>query len=155
MEAAANEFVRVEQIFSECLMSCLHLDIWSYYLDYVRRMNNLSTGGSQARSVISQAYEFVLQHVGIDVTAGQIWSDYINFLKTAPATSTWEEQQKNDLVRKTYQRAVVTPLNNIEILWREYNAFENSVNKQTARKYLNDKSPAYMTARASSNVAVI
>lgn len=136
METSANEFVRVEQIFNECLMTCLHVDIWSFYLDYIRRMNNLSTGGSQARSVISQAYEFVLQHVGIDIQAGPIWSDYITFLKSAPATSTWEEQQRSDLVRKTYQRAVVIPLNNVEALWRDYNTFENSINKQTVTTHI-------------------
>ena len=129
-------------------MACLNVDIWSYYLDYIRRMNNLSTGGTQARSVISQAYEFVLQHVGIDLTSGSIWSDYLAFLKTGPASSTWEEQQRNDLVRKTYQRAVMIPLNNVETLWRDYSTFENAINKQTARKFLNEKSPAYMTARA-------
>lgn len=131
MESAATEFLRVEQIFSKCLLVVPSVDIWQFYLDYIRRMNNLATAGSQARSVISQAYEFVLAHVGIDLKSGSIWADYIQFLKSSPTTSTWEEQQKNDSLRKTFQRAVVIPLNNVEQLWREYDAFENSINRQT------------------------
>lgn len=164
MEAAENELNRVEAIFSRALMVSLHLDIWNYYLDYIRRTHPLSTGGSSARTVISQAYEFVLQHVGIDLESGSIWADYLIFLKTASATSSWEEQQRNDQLRKVYQRAVIIPLNNVEFLWREYNAFENGINKQTvsrdgayvallisqARKFLNEKSSAYMTARVTA-----
>lgn len=131
MEAAENELNRVEALFGRALMASLNLDIWNYYLDYIRRTHPLSTGGTAARTVVSQAYEFVLQHVGIDIESGSIWSEYIAFLKTAPATSTWEEQQRNDQLRRTYQRAVVVPLNNVESLWREYNTFENGVNKQT------------------------
>ncbi|QSL65932.1 hypothetical protein MERGE_003069 [Pneumocystis wakefieldiae] len=83
MELTNNEFIRVETIFSRCLRSVLSVDLWKFYLDYIRRVNNVSTGGAQARSVISQAYEFVLAHVGIDKDCGSIWSDYINFIKTA------------------------------------------------------------------------
>lgn len=131
MEASENELNRVEALFSRALMASLHLVIWNYYLDYIRRTHPLSTGGSSARTVIAQAYEFVLQHVGIDLESGPVWADYVIFLKSAPATSSWEEQQRNDQLRKVYQRAVVTPLNNVEFLWREYNAFENGINKQT------------------------
>ncbi len=133
LEASANEFLRVEQIFSKCLLSVPSIDLWKYYLDYIRRMNNLSTGGPHARSVISQAYEFVLQHVGIDLKSATLWQDYLAFIKSGPVLSTWEEQQKNDQLRKVYQRAVIVPVTNVEVLWREYDMFENTVNKQTVR----------------------
>lgn len=135
MEASENELNRVEALLNRAMMSSLHLDIWNYYLDYIRRTHPLSTGGSSARGVISQAYEFVLQHVGIDLESGPIWADYLTFLKSASASSTWEEQQRTDQLRKAYQRAVVIPLNNVEFLWREYNAFENTINKQTVYQH--------------------
>ena len=55
-----------------------------------------------------------------------------------------------DKLRQTYQRAVCIPLLNIEQIWRDYDAFENNLNRATAKKFLQDRSPAYMTARATS-----
>ncbi|EMR08331.1 hypothetical protein PNEG_03171 [Pneumocystis murina B123] len=149
MELTNNEFIRVETIFSRCLRSVLSVDLWKFYLDYIRRINNVSTGGAQARSVISQAYEFVLAHVGIDKDCGSIWSDYINFVKTAEKNSMWEEQQKIDHIRRIYHRAICIPIANIETLWREYDAFENNFNRSTARKFLSEKSSSYMMARTA------
>ncbi len=45
--------------------------------------------------------------------------------------STWEEQQKMDALRKVYHRAVQIPLENVESLWKELEAFENGLNRIT------------------------
>lgn len=36
-----------------------------------------------------------------------------------------------DNLRKVYQRAVCIPLNNVEALWKAYDAFESGLNKLT------------------------
>lgn len=36
-----------------------------------------------------------------------------------------------DVLRKVYHRAVQIPLENVETLWKEYEAFENGLNKIT------------------------
>ncbi len=46
-------------------------------------------------------------------------------------TNAWEIQQQTDAIRKVYQRAVVIPMNNVEAIWRDYDAFENKQNKVT------------------------
>jgi cleavage stimulation factor subunit 3 len=53
-----------------------------------------------------------------------------------------------DMVRKAYQRAVQTPLDNIEKLWSDYEAFEVKLNRITAKKFMSELSPAYMQARS-------
>jgi hypothetical protein len=40
------------------------------------------------------------------------------------------------------------PVDGIEQLWASYDAFENGLNKLTAKKMLSDRSPAYMLARS-------
>ena len=65
------------------------------------------------------------------------------------ADAKWKEQQKMDQTRKIYQRAVCMPLENLETLWQSYNQFENDLNKTTARKFVAEKSPAYMQARSA------
>ncbi|GAO46479.1 hypothetical protein G7K_0710-t1 [Saitoella complicata NRRL Y-17804] len=149
MELAQDDHVRAQTIFTKCLRSVLDLDLWRFYLDYIRRVNNVLTGGAQARMIISQAYEFVLSNIGMDYESGPIWKDYLDFIKSGEATTSWEESQKMDHTRKTYQRAICIPLSNIEQLWREYDQFENGINRTTARKFLAERSPSYMTARSS------
>ncbi|KAK9461343.1 uncharacterized protein V1516DRAFT_695980 [Lipomyces oligophaga] len=149
MELNAGEFARAEEVFKRAVESVTSLAIWQQYLNYVRRRNVLSGSESDtSRKVITQAFELVLSKVGIDVRAGNIWKDYLEFLKSAPeGNSTWESQQKMDTLRRVYQRVLCIPVDNLELLWQDYNTFENSISKAGARKLLQDRSPAYMTAR--------
>jgi len=52
-----------------------------------------------------------------------------------------------DALRKVYHRAVQVPLENVERLWQELEAFETSLNRITAKKFMADLSPAHMQAR--------
>lgn len=104
--------------------------------------------GPSTRDIVRKSYEFALNHVGQDKDAGEIWNDYIQFLKAGDASSTWEEQQKMDALRKAYHRAVQIPLDNVERLWSELETFETNLNKITAKKFMSDLSPAHMQARA-------
>lgn len=85
----------------------------------------------ETRDIVAKAYDFALQHVGQDKDSGDIWGEYIQFVKSGPANSTWEQQQKMDHLRKIYQRAVQIPLENVETLWKDYEAFENGLSKIT------------------------
>ncbi|KAK2738952.1 mRNA 3'-end-processing protein rna14 [Myotisia sp. PD_48] len=153
MELEHNELYRLEQIFNQSLLSVPNVQLWSLYLDYVRRRNNLTTDTSgQARRIISSAYDFALQNIGIDKDSGNIWMEYIQFLKSGPGNiggSGWQDQQKMDLLRKAYQKAICIPTQVVNLLWKEYDHFEMGLNKLTGRKFIQEKSPAYMTARSS------
>ncbi len=52
-----------------------------------------------------------------------------------------------DALRKVYHRAVQIPLDNVEKLWQDLEAFEMKLNKITAKKFMADLSPAHMQAR--------
>lgn len=145
-----SEFQTAERLFAKCLTKIPNVKLWILYLEYVLRINNVQTGGETARNTIMQAYKFALDHIGIDRDSGPIWAQYIDFLKSKPTQTTWEQQQKMDLIRKAYREAICIPLSNVESLWHGYNAFENGINKTTARKFLSEKSSAYMTARSAS-----
>lgn len=129
------------------------IGLWSIYIDHIRRRNDISTDVSgQGRQVVSQAYEFVINQVGQDKDSGQLWQDYIAFIKSGPGVAGgtgWQDAQKMDLIRKAYQRAVCVPMSAVATLWKEYDTFEMGLNKMTGRKFLQEKSPAYMTARGS------
>ncbi|KAJ5155627.1 RNA-processing protein HAT helix [Penicillium capsulatum] len=153
MESEVNELFRLEQIFNRTLLTIPNVQLWSVYLDYVRRRNPLSTDTSgEARRVISSAYDLALKYVGMDKDSGNIWTDYVDFIRSGPGSvggSGWQDQQKMDMLRKAYQKAICVPTQAVNTLWKEYDQFEMGLNKLTGRKFLQEQSSSYMTARSS------
>jgi cleavage stimulation factor subunit 3 len=86
-----------------------------------------------ARLSISQAYEFALSHVGLDLLAGPIWKEYLAFVREGETRSQWEEQTKVADYRALAGRAVRVPFEGVEDVWREYDQFEGQVNRVTVR----------------------
>ncbi|MCO5588091.1 hypothetical protein L7F22_042046 [Adiantum nelumboides] len=161
VELSHSEFANVENIFTRCLRTTPSTDLWQFYLSYTRRVNPLppSAGAQKAangaesdrekvRKVIEGAYEFALRFIGQSRDSGEVWRDYINLLKERETSNQWQAGQKMDDIRRAYQRAVAVPLAIVEQIWREYDAYENGLNRITAKKFLADRSPAYMTARS-------
>ncbi|KAJ2983866.1 hypothetical protein NUW58_g6178 [Xylaria curta] len=156
LELSLDNFPQAEEIFNRTLFAVPHVQLWTAYLNYIRRRHDLNDSSGNARQTVNQAYEFVLNHIGQDRDAGKIWQDYISFIKSGPGQlggTSWQDQQKMDLLRKAYQRAICIPTANLNAFWKEYDQFELGLNKMTGRKYLQERSPAYMTAR-SANTAL-
>ena len=64
----------------------------------------------------------------------EFWSDYIQFIRSGPGNvggSGWQDQQKMDLLRKGYQKALCVPTQAVNTLWKEYDQFEMGLNKLT------------------------
>jgi cleavage stimulation factor subunit 3 len=146
-EVRMKDHSRISTLFSKCLRLIHSFDIFKAYLNYIRRTHSISEDANQGRAVIKQAYDFVLAKVAHDRESGPIWSDYLSFLKAVQVNSAFEEQQKVDEIRKVYQRAVSLPINNVEQIWREWDTWENGVNKVTAKKMLSERSSSYLNAR--------
>jgi len=138
MELGNDNFYAAEQIFSKALLSVPNVQLWSVYLNYIRRRNDLTNDvNNTARTTISQAYDFVLANVGIDRDSGKIWQEYVQFIRSAPGQiggSSWQDQQKMDQMRKAYQRAICVPMSTVNALWKEYDQFEMSLNKITVSR---------------------
>jgi cleavage stimulation factor subunit 3 len=156
MELGMNNFVETEKLFGLCLINTPNVNLWTKYLDYIRRRNDLNDSTGQARQIVAQSYEFVIDNIGCDKDSGKIWTEYIQFIKFGPGQvggSSWQDQQKMDQLRKAYQRAICVPMQNVNTLWKEYDQFEMGLNKTTGRKFLAERSPAYMSAK-SANTAL-
>jgi cleavage stimulation factor subunit 3 len=98
-------------------------------------MNDLTNDATgNARTTVSQAYDFVLANIGVDRDSGNIWQEYIQFIRSIPGQiggSSWQDQQKMDSLRKAYQRAICVPMSTVSALWKEYDQFEMGLNKMT------------------------
>jgi len=162
LELAHSNFAQVESIFARCLRNTPSMELWRFYLSYTRRVNPLppinagsgadaseETPREKTRKVIEAAYEFCLSYIGREKDSGNIWMEYIHFIKEREVRAVYKEGQKMDDLRRVYHRALSVPLNNIELIWRDYDQWESSLNKVTAKKFLADRSAAYMTARSA------
>ncbi|KAG8157678.1 hypothetical protein KVR01_012340 [Diaporthe batatas] len=156
LELSMNNFGGAEELFKRTLPTIRNVRLWTVYLDYIRRRNDLSDTTGRARETIAQCFEFVLSSVGVDKDSGPIWAEYIQFIKSAPGQvgeTDWASRQKMDQLRKTYQRAIAIPTRNLNTLWREYDQFELGIDKKVGRALLAQHSPNYMSAK-STNMAL-
>lgn len=135
MELENDNRSAAEQLFGRSLLTVPNVQLWSVYLNYIRRVNDLTNDvNGTARATISQSYDFVLANIGSDRDSGKIWSEYIQFIRNAPGQiggTGWQDQQKMDQLRKAYQRAICVPMSTVNNLWKEYDQFEMGLNKLT------------------------
>ncbi|GJD09788.1 Cleavage stimulation factor subunit 77 [Galdieria sulphuraria] len=102
----------------------------------------------KSRTEATEAYEFALKHLGLDIQINHLWNDYIVFIQEWEPRNAQEENTKRDQLRSAYQRALQTPMYNLDNFWKEYENFENSLNRTLAKGLLSEYQPLYSAARA-------
>jgi len=143
---ATNNDEATKQIFSRCLLNCLHISLWRCYINFIRRINDKR--GSEGLDETKKAFDFMLNYVGNDAASGPVWMEYITFLKSMPAVTPQEESHRMTTVRKVYQKAILVPTNRVEQLWKDYENFENSVSRTLAKGLLSEYQPKFNSAKA-------
>lgn len=147
-EMNRGEFQKVEALFGQCINLVEDVELYRLYVSYVRRTNDVITGGEKARGVVIQAFEFAVNKVGIDIASGPLWTDYVDFLKAWTPSASWEQQQKVDLIRKVYRKFLVIPTEKIEQAWSVYTKWESDLNASAASKFIAAISAEFMVARS-------
>nr|CAG4640671.1 EOG090X026K [Eulimnadia texana] len=132
------------QLFQRCLIKVLNIELWKLYLNYIKETKSALPN---YREKMGQAYDFTLEKVGLDIQSYSIWNDYVSFLRSVEAVGSYAENQRIAAVRKVYQRAIVSPMINVEQLWKDYIAYESSINTMIAEKMQQERSRDYMNAR--------
>ncbi|TVU34518.1 hypothetical protein EJB05_16353 [Eragrostis curvula] len=143
---AANNDEATKQIFSRCLLNCLHINLWRCYINFIRRVNDKR--GSEGLDETKKAFDFMLNYVGNDAASGPVWMEYIAFLKSMPVMTPQEESHRMTTVRKVYQKAILVPTNHVELLWKDYENFENTVSRTLAKGVLSEYQPKFNSAKA-------
>eukprot|EP00742_Colponemidia_sp_Colp-10_P009017 GILJ01009800.1.p1 GENE.GILJ01009800.1~~GILJ01009800.1.p1 ORF type:complete len:710 (-),score=102.51 GILJ01009800.1:90-2219(-) len=143
-EMEAKAYDRVDKLFVRSLLTCLNIDLWRCYLEYIKTIKI----GEVNREEVIKAHEFVLEHMGQDISASQVWVSYIKCLKSLPTATPADDSHKMTLLRKAYQRAIAIPMHNVENLWKEYEAFENNLSKQLAKPLLQEHVGRHTAARS-------
>ena len=135
-----GDLEKVEQIIGSTLTELGSRHLWKFYVNFVIAK---SEGDDNARETIQKAFEFALSNFGFSLDSGDIWGDYIAFLKKAEAKNEYDRGQRLTSLRRAYQQAVTSPTREMEKFWEEYQAFENAESKVTAVKFLGDYQPKF------------
>lgn len=161
LELSINNHANVKSIFSRCLLSCPHADLWLLYLKFIKKANEGK--GVDGMAEVRKAYEFTLDCIGNDIASGSMWVEYVNFL-SAPKAGTpaytalfgptppgaQEDAQRIAVLRSTYHRAIAVPTHSLDLLWRMYEILENAgANKVAGKKMLDEQRPRYQAARVA------
>lgn len=91
-EQKHRAFDRMEAIFNKCLRSVISVDLWVFYLNYIRRIHSIDGSGragagippeklDESRATVAQAYDFALGNIGFDKDSAVVWSEYLQFIK--------------------------------------------------------------------------
>lgn len=128
----------METLFNKSLLKVLNIELWTIYINYIRRRNSMTQGDvSNAYKIINQSFSFALETIGMDKDAGKLWQEYIGFLKTGPGTvggTGWQDGAKVDTLRAAYQKALAIPTESVTPIWREYDTFETGLSKINVRR---------------------
>ncbi|CAD6192040.1 unnamed protein product [Caenorhabditis auriculariae] len=143
-ELRSKNFENVEKLFKRCLVTVLNIDLWKCYIHYVHETKGQLTS---FREKMAQAYDFALEKVGLDMHSYAIYTEYIAFLKKVPAVGQYAENQRITAVRRVYQRALLTPMHNIDTLWNDYCSYEKSVNNTLAEKLISERNKDYAVSK--------
>lgn len=136
-----KRYDKVSKIFQRSLEEVLSIDLYKCYLNFVREAK------ASEPDLMYKAYRYTLDRVGTDPNAISIYNDYIQFLKEREVDGSYLDSQKITAVRKAYQEGVMNPMFHIDTLWKEYIAYEHSINPIIAEKMVQDRSRDHMNAR--------
>ncbi|CAP22079.2 Protein CBR-SUF-1 [Caenorhabditis briggsae] len=140
----SKNFVEVEALFQRCLANVLNIDLWKCYIVYVSETKGTI---EKYRETMAKTFDFALEKIGMDVLAFSIYQDYIAFLKKVPAIGQYAENQRITAVRRVYQKALATPMHNLDTIWADYCAFEKNINMTLAEKLIAERGKDYQNSR--------
>ncbi|CAI2190405.1 7617_t:CDS:10 [Funneliformis geosporum] len=137
-ELSQDDKSKVQEIYPNSFRYSISVEMAKHYIENVRKQVEASIPpeNDPIGSIIS-IYKYALNHVGLDIEAGIIWQDYLNFLNNLEPT----DNMVNEL-RDAYKQALKIPLNNIEEIWKSYKKNEKKVslpNQQPIKKQQYDR----------------
>lgn len=147
-----DEMQLLEDAYRKCLSKCRSVDLWISYLDLNRsRTVALQTSSSEQyedkKKSHENSFENALENVGASVDAYMIWRRYIDFVLEWPESNESDSGRKITALRELYQRAVSTPMNDLDKFWKEYEEWEMKSGKHLAEQLLPEFKRKYQDAK--------
>lgn len=160
-----NLFEEAEEIFSKIISKCRDVTVWLSYVYYMRtikypvtttimegRTSKSIEDYNAERKAIELVYEQAVESIGYSFDSYPLWQSYIDFIRNWPETGIYADVgRKLNTLRKTYQRIVSIPMDNLDQFWREYESLEKQAGEHLAEKVLPEYNEKYLHARTIFN----
>lgn len=122
---------QAQEIFDQIKSKCRDVDVWRSYLLFFKNQLSKTTVTKSTVELsleyydkIKKEYEKAIDNVGMSVDAYQIWRDYIDLVKEEI-----EKTKNTEILRQLYHRALSVPMEGLEFIWKEYEAWETVPDK--------------------------
>lgn len=137
-EAKLGNTQEAQAVIQRGLAESLGTELFRYYIEFVQATAQATLAAvptdataevkeeaqERARADVERAYEHTLDQLSFSFDARSIWTQYIEFLKEMPQDDHFQAGQRVSKLRSAYRRALSSPVENMEGLWQEYEAFE-------------------------------
>lgn len=145
-EFNSKNYQKVELILSKSLYQCPNVNIWEFYIDYVRDIHldsfeRLAMDERKKRlDTIKEACETAINNIGFHINSNRIWKKYIEIKKKYREINYLGIANVNNDIREAYQRALCIPMNELDDIWMDYCNFERDkgydryIKEQEAKK---------------------
>jgi cleavage stimulation factor subunit 3 len=146
-EIASGKADLVEEYFTRSLLVCQHVPLWVVYLNYICCKQHVSLITAREESVT--AFEFAITHIGHDAESGPVWDLYLTYLREMSCANVFEESNRMATIRRVYQRAIATPFDGLEQMWKSYQAWETQLDAKLASELTQKFAATYTNARVA------
>lgn len=113
-----GDYKKLEIYFANTLTKSKNIKLWELYLNYIKTVN---------KDALELAYSYTLQNIWFHYDIYQILIDYICILDNV------------EKIREVYSIGLSNPIHNIGLLFKNYESFEMSLNKITAKTLITEK----------------
>ncbi|CEF67464.1 Cleavage stimulation factor subunit 3 [Strongyloides ratti] len=149
-EAKYNNDDEVQNLFSRCLLDVLDIELWKYYISYVKETNVSRTSGL---TTYEEALVFAIEHVGNDMNSFDIYMEYIDNCKALAATSDENNSvNTSSAIRKAFRHALSVPMESIDLLYKEYQEMEGECFVETPEGSENIKKIYQLTSTVTQQI---
>lgn len=131
LKLMGNDNKELERLFSKYLKKSYDLRFWNLYIEYITKV-------STKKVSTNEVYLFVLNHFEHSYYIFVLIRSYIAILL--------DGNESDDLIRRTYQKYLSLPFHSMNILFQEYEKWEISVNRATARMNIEKVQQSYNQA---------
>ncbi|KAM0674226.1 hypothetical protein GVAV_002300 [Gurleya vavrai] len=122
-----KEFTKLKQLFATQLKTSTDIHLFKTYLNYLAMQNKPYN--------IYEVYEYIFKKLRHHWDIFEFINDYNTFLQKDTKI---QEDEKIEKIRKVFNMFLNTPMKNFNLFWKNYENFENNLNKITAKKIIDD-----------------